>query len=762
MPARILITTTVPETLATILKGQPRFLSKHFDVELVTSPGQFVDVVAQNEGLPVHPVPMARGINILQDFLSLMRMIMVMRVTRPVLVHSYTPKAGLITMLAAALCRVPVRVHTFTGLIFPTERGVKRKLLVFIDRLICTCATVAVPEGRGVKNDLEKFGVTRKSLTVIGSGNIAGVDTTYFAPSALGVSEDVLQLRRDLGLKPGAFVFCFVGRLNKDKGLDELLQAFQQLPTTAHLVITGDLDRSAPVGQAVIAFIESNPRVHSVGFRSDVRSVLGAADILVLPSYREGFPNVLLEAGAMGLPVIASDINGCNEVVEPNFNGWLVPPRDADALTLAMRRAMHTSRPLLRQMGRRARNRIADRFERRDHWQRLVKFYEDLLPAAQRLQITTRQRFLVVGGYSDSLLNFRGAFLEALVLLGLDVHVAAPNLPPGNSVRVQLERMGVTVHDVPIERTRTNPLVDLVTFWSLTVLMRRLRPHFTLAYTIKPVIYGSVAGRLAGVPKRYALVTGLGYAFGRENQLGGLRSLVKNLYALALSQVQLTFFQNPDDLALFRELGILKKGKPSCLVNGSGVDLSRFSETPIPPGPVRFLLIARLLVSKGVREYVHAARYLKKRYPESRFMLAGWIDSNPDAIPQSELDGWVADGSIEYLGRLPDVRPALEDCSVYVLPSYREGTPRSVLEAMAIGRPVITSNAPGCRETVIDGESGFLVPAKSVDGLVVAMERFIDHPELTARMGARGRRLAEEKYDVHKVNSAMLLAMGIR
>jgi glycosyltransferase involved in cell wall biosynthesis len=270
---------------------------------------------------------------------------------------------------------------------------------------------------------------------------------------------------------------------------------------------------------------------------------------------------------------------------------------------------------------------------------------------------------------------------------------------------------------------------------------------------------------LAGVPYRFALITGLGYAFQGQEEDGGsrslLRSLVKRLYGLALGGIHKVFFQNPDDEALFRSLGILRSVIPSRVVNGSGVDVAQYSVAPLPAEP-SFLLIARLLGDKGVREYVEAARRVRVRQPAAVFRLVGWIDENPDAIHQHEVDGWVADGVIEYLGRLEDVRQAIGASSVYVLPSYREGTPRTILEAMAMGRAIVTTDAPGCRETVEDGDNGFLVPVKAVDELAAAMLRFVEQPLLAAKMGSRSRQIAEEKYDVHKVNAVMLKEMGIK
>jgi glycosyltransferase involved in cell wall biosynthesis len=374
-------------------------------------------------------------------------------------------------------------------------------------------------------------------------------------------------------------------------------------------------------------------------------------------------------------------------------------------------------------------------------------------------------KFLLIAGYPDSLLNFRGPLIDALLDAGLDVHVAAPDLPAGSEVRQKLESRGVSVHEVVLKRTGMNPITDFVTFYQLRRLMRRIRPDYMMGYTVKPVIYGSLAAWSVGVPRRFALITGLGYAFQAQSQSGRsytpLLSLVRKLYELALAKTHKVFFQNPDDETLFRSLGILQRGRASTVLNGSGVDISMYTVTTLPETP-HFLLIARLLGDKGVREYVYAAREVKAKQPTAVFSLVGWIDDNPDAVNQQELDSWIEEGIVNYKGKLADVRPAINDCSVYVLPSYREGTPRTVLEAMAMGRPVITTDAPGCRETVVHGDNGFLVPVKSVPELVEAMLQLIERPELVRKMGARSRQIAEQKYDVHKVNVHMLTEMGIR
>ena len=370
------------------------------------------------------------------------------------------------------------------------------------------------------------------------------------------------------------------------------------------------------------------------------------------------------------------------------------------------------------------------------------------------------QRILVVASYPESIVKFRGPLLEAMVAAGWNVHIAAPAADTMPVLPEVLASKGIGLHRIPLSRTGTNPIADIRLVVALRGLMRELRPAVVLPYTIKPVIYGTIAARMAGVPKRFALVTGLGYAF-TGNRQGIVKRVVSGLYRFALGRTHKVFFQNPDDERLFRELGIAPAGIPSVVVNGSGVDVEAFSLTSLPGGPAVFLLIGRLLGDKGVREFAEAARQVKALHPEVRFHVVGWIDSNPDAIAQSELDAWVADGTLEFLGKLDDVRPAIAASTVYVLPSYREGTPRTVLEAMAMGRPIITTDAPGCRETVIDGDNGFLVPVQSVDALVDAMLKFIEDPALAPRMGRRSRQIAEDKYDVHKVNAVMLREMGI-
>lgn len=371
------------------------------------------------------------------------------------------------------------------------------------------------------------------------------------------------------------------------------------------------------------------------------------------------------------------------------------------------------------------------------------------------------QRFLLIASYPDSILRFRGELIDALILKGQEVHVASPNITLSSGTIRKLVSKKVHFHQIPLARTGTNPFRDLVLIFFLVRLIKKVRPHRVLSYTIKPVIFGTFAAWLMKVSYRFALITGLGYTFqDQKKKKTFLNKLVQFLYKISLNFANIVFFQNPDDEKLFFDLKLLPPRIRSLVVSGSGVDLAMYTPAPLPLGP-RFLLIARLLGAKGIREYAEAARRIRIRHPDAVFFLVGWLDENPDAISPSELETWLQNGSIVFLGRLDDVRPAIADCNVYVLPSYREGTPRTVLEAMAMGRAVITTDAPGCRETVVEGENGYLVPVQSVDALEAAMQCFIDDPFLMIRMGGNSRIRAEEKYDVHKVNAVMLREMGI-
>jgi glycosyltransferase involved in cell wall biosynthesis len=369
-------------------------------------------------------------------------------------------------------------------------------------------------------------------------------------------------------------------------------------------------------------------------------------------------------------------------------------------------------------------------------------------------------KIAVIAGLAESLINFRGPLLTTLAKGGHEVIAIAPGENP--EIAGKLRKVGVSYCAVELERTGMNPVRDIRALLRMTLKLRSINPDIVLGYTIKPVIFGSLAARLAGVPHIFSIITGLGYAFMKQNfKQSMVNRIVSCLYRIVLAFNEKVFFQNPDDMSLFCRQRLIGNRDKAELLNGSGVDLDYFGQVPAQTIRPVFLLIARLLKNKGIDEYAEAARILKTRYPTAEFRILGPFDSNPAAVEKHRISEWQKAGIIKYMGETSDVRPFIAEASVYVLPSYREGTPRSVLEAMAMGRPVVTTTAPGCRETVIDGENGFLVPVKDKHALARAMEKFIINPDLVATMGQRSREIAEDKYDVHKVNSVIMEAMGL-
>lgn len=366
---------------------------------------------------------------------------------------------------------------------------------------------------------------------------------------------------------------------------------------------------------------------------------------------------------------------------------------------------------------------------------------------------------VLVSGLGRALVTFRGPLIARMVALGHEVVAMAPDpeAPEG------LAALGARYLPLPLERAGTDPLRDLRVLASLTRTFRSLRAEVVLGYNVKPMVYSMLAALAAGVPRRYALVTGLGYLFlpdgSRRHRLVGL--VARPMYRAGLGAATGVFVQNPDDARDLRAAHVLPRRAQVTRVMGSGIDLREFPAGPVPEGPQHFLFMGRLLRDKGVYEFVEAARQVRRRHPDVRCTVLGALDPNPSSVRPEALAEWQREGVVTYAPETKDVRPFLRDCTVFVLPSYREGTPRSVLEAMATGRATVTTDAPGCRETVDDGDNGFLVPVRDADALAAAMERFVADPTLAVRMGARGRALVEERFEVSRVVDTMIETMGL-
>lgn len=368
-------------------------------------------------------------------------------------------------------------------------------------------------------------------------------------------------------------------------------------------------------------------------------------------------------------------------------------------------------------------------------------------------------KIAVLSSHTPSLFWFRMDMMKEFIKHGHSVIALGPE--PKSKWKNKFEENGIEYRQLFVERNGINPLSDLKTYRELREFMKKEKPDRIFAYQAKTVVYGSLAARANHIKEVYPLIAGLGSVFrgeGIKNRI--IRTVMKIEYRLACSASKKVFFQNNDDKNEFINNGIIKEDKV-VIINGSGVNLEKFKVEPLPEEPA-FLFIGRLIRDKGVIEYLEACKQIKAENPKLRCLLVGPYDSNPSALQPEELKPYIDHGIIEYFGEQSDVRPYIKQCSIYVLPSYHEGTPKTVLEAMAMGRSIITSDAPGCRETVTDGFNGFLVPVRDIEFLVNKMKVLIKNPALCKSMAERSSKLANEKYDVNLVNSLIVETMGLK
>lgn len=383
MKPKLIRTSTVPQSLNGLLEGQLNYLNQFFEVVAVSGNDINLTIVQERENVAIRPVAMSRKISILNDLISLIKLYILFKKERPMIVHSITPKAGLLSMLAGKFAGVPIRMHTFTGLIFPSKSGLYQKLLIKMDQLLCWSATNVYPEGNGVKNDLLKFNITSKPLKVLANGNVNGIDLNHFNPSKISIQSKE-ELIQQLNILPNDFVFVFVGRLVKDKGVNELVEAFEGLQnkySNVKLIIVGPYENHLdPLLETTVESIKENKSIIDVGFQKDVRPYLTISHALAFPSYREGFPNVVMQAGSMGLPCIVTDINGCNEIIKEGKNGIIIPVNDTNALHNAMQQLL-TDTKLYNHLQQNARPMICNRYEQKVVWEALLEEYHLLLKA---------------------------------------------------------------------------------------------------------------------------------------------------------------------------------------------------------------------------------------------------------------------------------------------------------------------------------------------------------------------------------------------
>jgi glycosyltransferase involved in cell wall biosynthesis len=373
--------TTIPESLDKLLDGQLSYMNNHFEVIAVSSNFHKLKQVGLKEGISIFNIEMTRKITPFKDLVAVFKLFLFLKKTKPLIVHSHTPKAGTVAMIASKMAGVPHRLHTIAGLPLLEATGNKRKLLNFVEKITYDCATKVYPNSNGLKNIIiqEKFCQSDK-LKVIASGSSNGIKTVHFNPELHTINEKQ-NLKDTLGIKPQDFVYIFVGRLVGDKGINELVKAFSNLSLEikgVKLLLLGVLESELdPLKRETLSEIETNKNIISVGYQNDVRPFFSVSNVLVFPSYREGFPNVVMQAGAMGLPSIVSDINGCNEIIKEGVNGCIIPVKDSETLHKSMKKLFEDD--ILRNyLQQNARQMIVSRYEQSVVWQAILEEYNSL------------------------------------------------------------------------------------------------------------------------------------------------------------------------------------------------------------------------------------------------------------------------------------------------------------------------------------------------------------------------------------------------
>lgn len=767
----------------------------------------------------VHDVPFSRNPLAPRQFIETGRLLRGLVERYDIkLVHVQTPVAGFLTRLA--LDRTAYRkrvgmVYTAHGFHFFKGGGFGRNAIFRACERIAARSTDALCTVN--REDYE----AAQNFTVAPGGTIelipgTGIDCEKFKPGLFGPNE-IEQRRAELGLQPHEKLALMVAEFIPRKRHVDALRAFRALrdvPLVLGLVGNGRLFEEC---RALAKSLGIADRCRFLNFCNDVPPLLAISDVLWLPSEQEGLPACVMEAMAMERPIVAADTRGSRDLLTGGC-GLVHPVGDYAALANATRKVLGDPDEA-RAMGRRGRARIVKSFSVNAVFDALESIYAKVLErkgliaqpgpvrsplrlpvmAPARLQVdgarnpsgaqakkvllidrngSSRPKLVILGAALDYLVRLRGPLIKSFIDAGLQV---IGSTPPSEATEMARRAEILDPHfryeALSLARTGLHPIHDLLYMWRLWRFLRRERPQYLFTCNIKPIIYGQILARVMGVPHRVILQAGLGYAFASgsvwHHRL--VRKFAGMTYKWAFTGAELLVVQNPDDLQVLRRHGLAQRVRRTITVAGSGVDLTEFPQTAPPAQPVTFLLMARLLRCKGVAEFHDAARLLKQTHPTARFMVLGSTEGGPQSVPLAQIRRWQRDGSVEFVGAVVDPQPYLHGCSVFVLPTYyNEGCPRSILEALAVGRPVITTNWPGCRETicqprpapgfapgVLRGTNGFLVPIRDVSALKDAMEFFLRRPESVAALGTASRRWAEERFDVHQINRAILEAMGV-
>lgn len=685
-------------------------------------------------GLPVH------YLNVNKFFLviSFYRLYRHLKQTKPDIVQTWLYHANLLGGLAAKLARVK-------QIIWGIHHSVKSdlKYSTYLVLKLGAWFSSIVPNrivysAEQAKLNHEHYGYDPFNSIVITNG----IDTQRYVFDG--------QLRQEnrckLTLSDEDFVVGMFARFHPQKGFYTLMQAFKEFKgqQKAKLLLAGE---HVDAGNALV-----QTWIKELGLDSDVlllgeistEQYMSVLDAYVLASeHSETSPLILLEAMSSQIPVIAADVGDCKKIVADK--GLIVSPKSPMAIKNALIALASLTPHQRAEMGSELRERAVKNYS----LEQMLKNYTDLY---QPTKVA-----LIIGSSVFTLAHFRLELMQQIQAKGYEVVACSP--VENNELVSRITEKGIRFLPIWHKHASINPFSHFSTYFAIAQIIKTYKPEYVLSYTLKLVVIGSYLAKRYNTPFIASMITGLGFVYSGESfKQRLLQFLLNRMLKHTLSCNKAVIFQNPDDAKQFMDQDIVEAGKVS-VVNGSGINIEEYKPLPYPES-CSFILVSRLLHEKGISEYVEAAKVIKLKYPYVKFYLVGKHYQSPSSIDKVELNVWIQSGVIDYLGELNDIKPAIAQASVFVLPTYyREGTPRAILEAMAMARPVITTDMPGCRETVANGENGYLIPPKNTQALIEAMQNFIERPEWIVLMGSASRKLAESKYDVRLINTAILQAL---
>jgi glycosyltransferase involved in cell wall biosynthesis len=680
-------------------------------------------------GFILHQLDLSRsGIGLWSEIGAFRGIFAMLRQVRPDIVHLVTIKPVIYGGIASRILKIKQRVVSISGLgyIF-IARGLRASILRFAVSLLYRFAlrsgnTKVIFQNPDDKQLLLKQGIIEPTQAVMIRGS--GVDLSRYE----------VKPEQD-----GIPVIMLVARLLIDKGVLEFVSAARELKRSSipvRMVLVGDTDDGNPksVSNADIAGWLQEGIVEHWGYQKNINDIMAQANVIVLPSYREGLPKSLIEAAACGRAVITTDVPGCRDAITPDVTGLLVPVKKIDGLVNAIIQLI-SNKVQRHSMGQAGRALAEQAFDIKQVIATHLQLYQGEKP-----------KMIFVVNIAKFFLSHWLPEANEAKARGYDVHVATM---AGAEIS-QITAEGLTHHVIPLSRSGKNIFSELRSFFYLLKLFQQLKPSLVHLMTIKPVIYGGLAARLTKVPGVLAVVTGLGYVFIHHGIRAVLvRSLVSFLYKRVFAHPNLiAVFENDSDKQTFLTAGIVVQHKAR-IINGAGVDLTKYDCKPEPVAPFTVTFAARLLKDKGFLEFVAAARLVKARHPQLRFWVAGDTDEgNPASVSPLLIQQLEKEGLLEFLGFREDIPHIFAQSNLVVLPSYREGLPKVLIEAAACGRAIITTDVPGCRHAIIPEQTGLLVPVKQVQPLADAIVYLYQNAPERLRMAKKGRQLAVDKFDI--------------